>query len=87
MLTAAIMFLLLVVAVWTDLDSHKIYNGNTYTGIALALLIATVNSYWGGGEQMQRLLGSIQLGDAAVGFFYLRIDHDRLLRVFQYRWR
>jgi prepilin peptidase CpaA len=69
MLTAAIMFLLLVVAVWTDLDSHKIYNGNTYTGIALALLIATVNSYWGGGEQMQRLLGSIQLGDAAVGFF------------------
>ena len=69
MLTATLMLLLLAVAVWTDLGSHKIYNGNTYTGIALALLIATVNSYWGGGEQMQRLLGPVELGDAAVGLF------------------
>ncbi len=69
MLTAAIMFLLLAVAVWTDLRRHKIYNSNTYAGIAIALLIASVNSYWGGSEAMQRLLGPIELGDAAVGLF------------------
>jgi Flp pilus assembly protein protease CpaA len=69
MLTAAIMFLLLVVAVWTDLRSNKIYNWNTYSGIALALIIGAINSYWTGGETMRKLLGPIQLADAAIGLF------------------
>ena len=69
MLTTLLMFALLLVAVWTDLRSGKIYNWNTYSGIALALVIGTINSYWAGGERMQQLLGPVELGDAATGLF------------------
>ena len=73
MLTTSLIFTLLAIAVWTDVRRHKIYNWNTYTGVALALLIATLNSYWGGSEHMQRLFGwngrAVDLGDAALGLF------------------
>lgn len=69
MLTAAIMFLLLTVAVWTDLRSNKIYNWNTYSGIALALIIGAINSYGPTNNQMRRIFGSIEFGDSALGLF------------------
>ncbi len=73
MLTTGLLFALLAVAVCTDLRSGKIYNWNTYTGIAIALIIGTINSYGMGSERMQQLLGwngtSVGLSDTAAGLF------------------
>ena len=53
--------------------NQKIYNWNTYTGIVLAILIATLNTYWSESPLMQQLLGwngsAVNLEDAALGLF------------------
>ena len=69
MLTTFLIFALLAIALWTDLRSNKIYNWNTYSGIGLAIIIGAINSYWTEGETMRKILGPIQLGDAALGLF------------------
>ena len=73
MLTTSLIFAILGIAVWTDMRNHKIYNWNTYTGIALAILIATLNTYWSESQLMQQLLGwngsVVNLEDAALGLF------------------
>jgi hypothetical protein len=73
MLTTLLMFALLLVAVCTDLRSGKIYNWNTYPGIALALVIGTINSYWAGGR----------CSDWPVR---LRCDSDCLLCFSEFQW-
>ena len=73
MLTTTLMFVLLSVAVWTDMRKQKIYNWTTYTGIAIAIVIATFNTYWSESQLMQYLLGwnssAVNLEDAALGLF------------------
>ena len=73
MLTTTLMFVLLSVAVWTDMREHKIYNWTTYMGMASAIVIATLNTYCSESKLMQQLLGwngsAVNLEDAALGLF------------------
>ena len=69
MLTTVVMYGLLLVAIWTDLNYGKIYNWNTYLGIAIALVIGAINSYWSESSALQQVFGGVELGDATLGLF------------------
>jgi len=75
MISRILLLTLLAVAAATDFWRHKIYNGNTYSGILAAWIFNAAGSLWlwsvgGDREAMVKLarLGWIGIADSMVGF-------------------
>ena len=75
MISRILLLTLLAVAAVTDLRRHKIYNGNTYSGILAAWFFNAAGSVWlwsigGDREATEKLvsLGWIGISDSLLGF-------------------
>ncbi len=72
MLATALLLGLVLVASITDLLRHKIYNWNTYGGIAAALALSATGTAWiaqndAARDRAERLLGAVSLADCVGG--------------------
>ncbi|MCS7306751.1 MAG: A24 family peptidase [Thermoguttaceae bacterium] len=73
MISIGILLALLLVASWTDLRHHAIYNRTVYPGILFAFALNGIGEgllYWEilGPDNLQRIWGVIGLGQSLAGF-------------------
>ncbi len=73
MVAIMVLLALLLVATWSDLKDHAIYNWTVYPGILLAFALNALGeglSYWTAldAEKLQKTWGFVGLGPSIVGF-------------------
>jgi len=73
MLALTLLIALVLIAAFTDLTRHRIYNWTTYPGILLGVLLATLGFCWqtiapDAAARWQPLIGWIPLADSVLGF-------------------